>query len=613
MNDIRRLLHFVRPYGAILLFSLLLLVFAGLFEVQTTALSVELFDKALPLGLNASGATQQAIAISQQKFAYLDRLLSLLPGKIVTQLSIALLLFTFLKGICLYQSNYSMSYVGQKVVTDLRNQLYRHVLGQSMGFFSLNSTGNLMSRLSGDVEQVQEAVSTTIAELVREIVLLLFLAAWIFYIDWKLAVISLTIAPVALVLTLTMGKRIRRVSLRSRENIATMNDLVQQSITGMRIVKAFGMEKHEEARFGASAGRLLRSNMKAARILFLNSPLMEFLGVLCFVPLLYYADLRIKEGTLTFGMFGGSLFALFRMYDPIRKLSRIHVQFQRAFASASRLVEIFDTHVEIQDRPEAQSLKEFSDSIVFENVHFQYRDATGEARVLKDINLEVKRKQVIAVVGSSGAGKSTLVGLIPRFYDVSSGRILVDGTDIRDFTQESLRSMIAVVTQETFLFNDTVRNNIAYGDVGASESRIMAAASAALAHDFIMRFSMQYETVIGERGQRLSGGERQRISIARAILKNSPILILDEATSALDTESEKLVQQALSNLMQDRTTFVIAHRLSTIRSADIIVVLDRGRIVEKGTHEELLRKSGFYYRFHKIQNEEPLLAGQADE
>jgi ATP-binding cassette, subfamily B, bacterial MsbA len=611
MTDMQRLLQFVKPYGAILFVSLLLLVFAGVFEVQTTALTVALFDKILPsAGLSSSATTQQALAISQEKFAYIDRLLSLLPGRLVVQLSIALLLFTFLKGICLYQSNYSMSYVGQKVVTDLRNQLYRHVLGQSMGFFSLNSTGNLMSRLSGDVEQVQEAVSTTIAELVREIVLLIFLAAWIFYIDWKLAVLSLTIAPVALVLTLTMGKRIRRVSLRSRENIATMNDLVQQSITGMRIVKAFGMERHEEARFNSSAGKLLRSNMKAARILFLNSPLMEFLGVLCFVPLLYYADLRIREGTLTLGMFGGSLYALFRMYDPIRKLSRIHVQFQRAFASASRIVEVFETHVEIQDRPEARSLEEFCNSIVFENVQFQYRDATGEARVLKDINLEVKRKQVVAIVGSSGAGKSTLVGLIPRFYEVSSGSIMLDRYDIRDFTQESLRSKIAVVTQETFLFNDTVRNNIAYGDINASEERIVEAARAALAHDFITRFSMKYETVIGERGQRLSGGERQRISIARAILKNAPILILDEATSALDTESEKLVQQALSNLMQDRTTFVIAHRLSTIRNADIIVVLDRGRIVEKGTHEELLRKQGHYHRFHKIQNEEPLLAIQ---
>jgi len=268
-----------------------------------------------------------------------------------------------------------MGYVGQKVITDLRNQLYGHVLSQSMGFFTLNSTGNLMSRLSGDVEQIQEAVSTTIAELIREMVLLIFLTAWVFYIDWKLAIIALTIAPAALLLTLTMGKKIRRVSLKSRENIATMNDLVQQSVTGMRIVKAFGMEKHEEMRFNASAGKLLRSNMKAARILFLNSPLMEFLGVLCFVPLLYYADLRIREGTLTLGMFGGSLFALFRMYDPIRKLSRIHVQFQRAFASASRIVEVFDTHVEIQDRPGARSLKEFCNSIVFENVSFQYRDS----------------------------------------------------------------------------------------------------------------------------------------------------------------------------------------------------------------------------------------------
>jgi subfamily B ATP-binding cassette protein MsbA len=401
--------------------------------------------------------------------------------------------------------------------------------------------------------------------------------------------------------------------VKSREDVANLSDQLQQSITGMRILKAFGMEKHEEAQFAKGASRLFSSNMKAARILFLNSPVMEFLGVLAFVPLLFYAHARISEGTLTMGMFGGSLFSLFRMYDPIRKLSRMHVQFQRAFASAGRIVELFDTHIEIKDHPNARKLEGISKSIEFRGVGFDYGDSTSPDPVLHHISLSVERRQVIALVGSSGSGKSTLVGLIPRFYDPTSGSILIDSMDIRQFTQSSLRSQIAVVTQETFLFNDTIRNNIAYGDIGAADGRIMKAAQAALAHDFILRFPKQYDTIIGERGQRLSGGERQRISIARAILKNAPILILDEATSALDSESEKLVQQALTNLMRDRTTFVIAHRLSTIRNADLIVVLDRGRIVESGTHDSLVEQDGPYRRFFRLQTEDAFLPGDLVE
>jgi subfamily B ATP-binding cassette protein MsbA len=305
-------------------------------------------------------------------------------------------------------------------------------------------------------------------------------------------------------------------------------------------------------------------------------------------------------------MFGGSLFNLFRMYDPIRKLSRMHVLFQRALASGSRVVELLETDMEIKDRPGARTLEHVKDSIEFENVSFDYCDQDGETRVLRDINLKVQRNRIVAIVGSSGAGKTTLVGLIPRFHDPTSGAMLIDGVDIREYTKSSLRKQIAIVTQETFLFNDTVRNNIAYGNLTASDKEIIAASQAALADDFIVRFPMQYSTLIGERGQRLSGGERQRISIARALLKNAPILILDEATSSLDSESEKLVQQALTNLIKDRTTFVIAHRLSTIRNADMIIVLDQGRIVESGTHEELMERDGLYRKFFRLQMEESL-------
>jgi subfamily B ATP-binding cassette protein MsbA len=600
MEDFRRLYPFIRPYRRGLILSLILLFLVGILESTTTTLSIPLFDEVLVPGSSASIVGSQSLGFVQR---YVALILSVIPGKIITQLALALFILTLLKGICLYYSNYSMSYVGQSVVMDLRNALFHHVLSQSMSFFAINSTGRLMSKMANDVEQVQEAVSTVIAELFREIVLLASLIILVFCIDWKLALLSLLIAPLALSLTLGMGKRIRSVSRKGREDAANLNDHLQQSITGMRIIKAFGMERHEEDGFKKTATKLLRSNLKAAAILFINSPTMELLGVVAFIPLLYYAHARIAEGSLTLGMFGGSLFSLFRMYDPIRKLSRIHVQIQRAFASSTRIVELLDTHQEIQDRPTARPIEGFHDSVEFENVCFNYADQSGETRVLQNINVTVRRNQVVAIVGSSGSGKTTLVGLIPRFYDPTSGCIRIDGTDIRDITQSSLRSQIAMVTQETFLFNDTIRNNIAYGNVKAPESKLMEASRAALADGFISKFPLKYDTMIGERGQRLSGGERQRISIARALLKDAPILILDEATSSLDSESEKLVQEALTNLIRNRTTFVIAHRLSTIRNADRILVLDHGRIVESGDHDTLMQNDGPYRRFFRLQTE----------
>jgi subfamily B ATP-binding cassette protein MsbA len=594
----RRLYKFIQPYRGMLLLAMILSLVFSVLEAALTSLSIPMFDKVL-----TQNGAQDLTSIQR----YISLFLSLMPGReVIAQLCFALLFLALLKGISLYYTNYFMNRVGQGVVTDLRDELFHHVIRQSMGFFSLNSTGRLMSRMSGDVEQVQESVSNVLADFIREVLTLVFLIAVTLWIDWRLAGLSLLIAPFVLVLTLGMGRRIRRVSLRGREDAANLNDQLQQSITGMRIIKAFGMEAHEENRFRKNSARLYRSNIKAAAILFMNSPVMEFLGFAAFVPFLYYASGRIGNRSLTAGLFGGSMFSLFRMYDPIRKLSRMHVQFQRAIASGARIVELLDEHREIQDQPGARTLDGLRESIEFRNVSFDYVDQNGETQVLRDINLKVRRNEVIALVGSSGAGKTTLVGLIPRFYDTTAGSVLIDGVDLREYTQQSLRNQIAIVTQETFLFNDTVRNNIAYGDVSASEERLLEAARAALADDFIVRFPMQYSTQIGERGQRLSGGERQRISIARALLKNAPILILDEATSALDSESEKLVQQALSNLIRDRTTFVIAHRLSTIRNADRIVVLDQGRIVESGTHESLLAQDGPYRKFYRLQTEEDL-------
>jgi len=599
-----QLYQLFRPRLGLLALSFFLLVCVGLFEILITSLVIPLFDKVLTATPAATTANMTELGLARRFLETVQAGLEMLPGNLVTRLAVALVGLTLLKGVCLYYSNYSMGYIGQSILMELRTKLFGHVLRQSMSFFSVNSTGKLMSRIGNDVEQLQEAVSSSLGEFFREIIMLAALVTYVLILDWKLALLAILIAPLAGALTMTMGKRIRSVSLKWREDAAVLNDHMQQSITGMRIIKAFGMEAHEESSFTQKSLRLFRSNLKAMSILFLNSPAMEFLGVAAFVPLLYYAHINISNQTVTLGLFGGVLFTLFRMYDPIRKLSRIHVQYQRALASGSRILELLNTGLEVRNRPGARRLEGIPDVISFKDVEFCYADqSTDEDPVLCDINLEVRRNQVVALVGSSGSGKTTLVGLLPRFYDPTRGGVFIDGADIREFTQESLRRQIAIVTQETFLFNDTVYNNIAYGDIGATRERIEAAARAALAHDFIQRFPLGYETVIGERGQRLSGGERQRISIARALLKDAPILILDEATSALDSESEKLVQKALANLIKNRTTFVIAHRLSTIRNADLILTLERGRIVESGNHDELMSSDGHYRRFFRLQSD----------
>jgi subfamily B ATP-binding cassette protein MsbA len=462
-----------------------------------------------------------------------------------------------------------------------------------------------MSRITNDVGQVQRAVSETIGDLTRESLALIGFAGLLFYYDPRLAIVCLTGAPLVVYPLVRLGQRVRRTTRRSQEALEQMSHVSAEAFTGHRIVKAFGAEMREIDKFERTSHHFYRTNMKVTSVLSALPPMMEFIGGMAFVAALFYGSQEIATGRLTPGEFTAFIAALFMMYAPAKKLSRVNADLQQAMAAADRIFEILDSHNEVQDRAGAVALPPFSHAIDFRDVQFSYARGNGKA-TLDRVSFTVRAGQMLAIVGRSGAGKTTLVNLIPRFYDVTGGSILIDGHDIRDVTLASLRAQIGIVTQETVLFDDTIAANIAYGRPSASREEIEAAARAAHAHDFIVTLDRGYDTLIGERGQRLSGGQRQRIAIARAILRDSPILILDEATSSLDAESEMLVQDALSNLMMNRTSFVIAHRLSTVRRADAIVVLESGRIVESGTHDTLLARGGAYAKLYELQlQEEP--------
>ena len=513
----------------------------------------------------------------------------------------AIVLAYIAKGLGAYFSNYLMADVGQRVVRDLRDGLHRHMLGQSAAFFARRSTGQLLSRLISDVGQVQHVVSETIGDLLRESLSLIGYGILLFSLDARLALVCVTGAPVIVYPLAQLGRRMRRMSRRSQEALEHLSHVAGEAFAGHRIVKAFGAEEREGARFRAASRHHYQTTMKVTRLISVLPPLMELLGGLAIAGALYYGSREIASGRLTTGDFAAFVGALLMMYGPIKRLSRVNASLQQAIAAAERVFEVLDRHTEVVEKPGAVPLPPFRETIEFDNVVFAYDDGHGKP-ILRGVSVTVRAGQMIALVGRSGAGKTTLVNLLPRFYDVTGGAIRIDGIDIRDVTLASLRAQIGIVTQETILFDDTIAANIAYGRPDASREAIEAAARAAHAHEFIRTLPEGYDTVIGERGQRLSGGQRQRLAIARAILKDSPILILDEATSSLDTESELLVQEALANLMKDRTSFVIAHRLSTVRRADAILVMDRGRIVEVGRHEELLARPGsLYSRLYQMQ------------
>jgi subfamily B ATP-binding cassette protein MsbA len=529
-------------------------------------------------------------------------------GSKVVLVGMAIVTLYVVKGACSYLSTTLVASVGHHTVKDLRNALYEHILRQSFRFVGRRSTGSLMSHVTTDIERIQTAVSDTAGDLLREGFTVVGLLCVLFYQSWLLALLSLIGMPLAFYPLVQLGRRLRASSETSLSRWRSISEILHETLSGFRIVKAFSMESFESERFRRASGRLFHVNMRITRTTAILPPLMEAVGGVALVAGLVYGSYLIRNHRLSPGAFTSFLGALFMMYMPIKRLSRVNATLQAALAAGARVFEVLDVHEEIREAPGATALGPMRAAVEYRDVGFRYSDSPRT--VLRRVNFVARSGQVVAIVGTSGAGKTTLLNLLPRFYDVAEGAILIDGMDIREATLASLRGQIGLVTQETVLFNDTVRANIAYGLSDVDVRLVENAARAAFAHDFILDLPRRYDTVIGERGSRLSGGQRQRLAIARAILKDPPILILDEATSSLDAESERLVQQALANLMRGRTTLVVAHRLATVRNADRIVVLDGGEVRQIGTHEELLRDPhGLYAHLHELQfrTEDPTL------
>src|SRR5580692_2645959 len=601
MKNLLRLLRYGLPYSLEWLPGVLLLALVGVLDTFRTLLFQPIFDQVL-----RPDAPEGPILLGLHNSRWQFDLRMLFPPSLHVHndwnvVAIALVASTLAKGLCDYAGTYLINYAGFGMITDLRNHLYEATMRRSASFFHRYATGTILSTLINDVDKVQFALSSVIGEFLQQFFTFVVGLVLVVRLGGQLSWALLLFVPVVITSSRKIGREVRTRTRSGQDKLAEIQNILHETVTGNRIVKAFSTELWEVLRFKSAASRLFRANLRSVRIQSISSPLMDSLGAIAIAMFLFIGRNQIMHGRMTMGIFGAFIILLFKLYDPVRKFAFFYNSFQQAMGASSSIFGFFDSKDDVKERHHAINIERFHKSIRFEDVGFSYSTEEGEHQILHNVDLEMHSGEVLALVGPSGAGKSTLVNLIPRFFDATSGRILIDGHDLRDLTLSSLRRQVAQVTQETILFNDTVRNNIAYGQPDVKYEVVEEAAHNALAHDFILRMPQGYDTVIGEKGFRLSGGERQRIAIARAILKNAPILILDEATSALDAESESLVQAALANLMQGRTVLVIAHRLSTIRRAHRIAVLEDGRITAVGSHEELLISSPTYQRLYQLQ------------
>ncbi len=600
MRQLTRLVRYALPYWWQILCSVVLMAAVGALDAFKYLLIGPILERVLNPSTGSKDIQLFVIPVTHHP-VYLQQLVPARFTNAWTMVAVALVGSTILKGIFDYSGTYLVNHAGFGMITDLRDDLYNAILRRSAAFFSRHTTGTLLSTIVNDIERVQYAMSTVLAEFLQQFFTFLAVAAVVVVLGGKLAWALLLFIPVIIYSSRKIGSRVRSTTRHGQDKLAEIQNILHETITGNRIVKAFNSEKWEISRFRGAARRLFRANLRSRgrnRDQFSANGYSWRLGI---ALLLLLGREQIKHGDMTPAIFVAFITAVFSLYNPVRKFALFNNNFQQALGASSEIFKFMDIEDEVREKPRASRLPAFAKTVEFDHVSFTYGGEDEDARVLRDINLEVRRGEVVAIVGSSGSGKSTLVHLIPRFFDPTQGRLLIDGHDVCDVTLDSLREQVGIVTQETVLFNDTVRNNIAYGQPHVALKDVEAAARAALAHDFIRALPAGYDEVIGERGVRLSGGERQRIAIARAILKNAPILILDEATSALDSESEALVQSALHNLMSGRTVFVIAHRLSTVRRADRIVVIENGAIADIGAHEDLMTKLGTYRRLYELQ------------